>query len=719
MCEKYDSFLSYNKEDEMDVRRVYEYLTDIRLKIWFDLEDITPGDDWLDNMQDALDKSKTCLVFFRNEPGPWHKEEIKQALRRKVENPNFKIIPVLLPGCKDTNPQLPPMLKGNAWVDLRYGLFNIPALKKLVQAIQGGATISIHSEPDIAPTNKELPTGYKADVNKIISLLIGESLYKQRYVSIREIIQNAVDACERRFNTSYGIRPEIEIKIETKQGFFQVSDNGEGMNPLLLSECFAVIGRSIRDEENIIERTQEDNKKRLYLIAKFGIGFISTYIMAKKILISTTYEESKQINLEINGISEPFVYHSASRVGRPSNLIGTTVRVYLKDEFLTGKTGQIDILGAVKEFCRHVPSLLVIKDDSVITIKDDWNIKEALVSDVFKEQYKFELHLGISNSSINFLASNAGFLISKNPEAITPSLMPQTIGGEINLFPGIVDLNIARDTIIENDNSANMRASVSHAIKSILIKAVSQQKNIISSTLRDILMIYLESAVKYENSIISSSEKLLTNHLTDSHMKEPPPLTSTEAAELLLDTWLVSIDNLNVSFREALRKIQMNNKNRVYWHKRHINEPIHNLFRNSLIQRGFLVVKNDQDIVVLRSGQSEFTDHLAVLKFLSKRYHFELIPIEKPYEEDIESLLVNKSTLSHTTQRIIHEIEKSKGKKIRVGKLYDAPAAFNLAGYDYLNLENDLFKNVDFSSDSYDYSSLKAYILGLLQFELA
>lgn len=411
----YDVFISYNRADELEVRSIYDYLTDSRLKIWLDKESIKPGDDWLESMQDGLEKSKVCLVFYRNEPSVWQKEETKQALRKRADDPSFKVIPVLLPGGNDGEPNMPPILHGTAWVDLRAGLFNWKALKGLVEAIRGRYIVPIHQVPEEAEVRGNLPTGYKADVRKIIALLIGEALYSRRDVSVRELIQNAVDACERLGSSRFGAaaRAEVTINIDTKEGYFEVADNGDGMSPETLSEYFAVIGRSIRDEEQVMERTQADEKERAHLIGKFGIGFISVYMLAKKILVSTTHEGHEQINLEINSISDPFTYHDHSQMGRATDETGTTIRVYLKEPYARGGATAMNVPAAIQEFCRHVQYINVFQDGTPIVIKDTWNTETLRVVDVTDVPFKFDLRLGLSDVSVDFFASNAGFLISR------------------------------------------------------------------------------------------------------------------------------------------------------------------------------------------------------------------------------------------------------------------------------------------------------------------
>jgi hypothetical protein len=720
MATRYDAFLSYNRADATDVRTIYEYLVDAGIKVWFDLE-LPPGSEWLDEMQSGLESSKACLVFFRNDAGQWQKEETKQALRRKAEDPSFRIIPVLLPGTSVSVPPLPPLLKGSTWVDLRSGLFNVSALRKLVQSIHSGATVSIHIAPDAALPDKKLPTGYRADVGKVISLLIGESLYKQRHVAVRELIQNSVDACERRARSSFGVAPAIEVNISSSAGYFQVADNGEGMNADLLSQCFAVIGKSIRDEEDVLERTHADEATRLRLIGKFGVGFISTYILAKRVLLSTSYDGSSQINMEITGIAEPFSYLDSSPLNRPASAIGTTIRVYLKDTYRAGGTQALDILAAVKEYCRHVPWLVVSVDGAPVRLKEDWNITTAGVTEVLRVPYKFELRLGISDAALAFTVSNGGFLVASEPSAIVPSLMPRVIGGEINFLPGVIDVNIARDGLVETESTEGIRRSIGIAIRKLLIRACANPPESIRQVLRDILMAYVEQAFEYEEAEATGSPQDRRRYrlVATRPVTEPPPLTSAEACELLLDVWRIRVKDEEMPLREALTLAKNNGAYCVYWHPRLLpSKEISALFKASLLQRGHLVIADEANRVWFRNEQNFLTDHEAVLKYLSKRYGFELRSVDQPREGDLRGLLVPIKSLSAPTQKIVLEIQRTKHNDVRVGRLRDAPAAFHLAGCDYLNLDNEVVKRMDVSAAGRSSAELKAYILGLLQYEL-
>jgi hypothetical protein len=134
----YAVFLSYNSEDREAVEQLAIYLQDrANLPLWLDKWKLIPGESWVENLERGLAESATCAIFVgQSGKGPWQEQEVKLALRYQVKNPNFRVIPVLLPDAP-VQPELPPFLAGNMWVDLRKGLQDDDALWRLECGIRG------------------------------------------------------------------------------------------------------------------------------------------------------------------------------------------------------------------------------------------------------------------------------------------------------------------------------------------------------------------------------------------------------------------------------------------------------------------------------------------------------------------------------------------------------------------------------------------------------
>jgi hypothetical protein len=116
----YDAFVSYNNRESDIVEMVARRLEDeSSLTLWKDTWELAGGDDWIEELPQAISRARAILAFVGpHGVGPWHKEELKIALRRAVRDGTIRLIPVALPGCpKDMG--LPEYLESKHIVDLR------------------------------------------------------------------------------------------------------------------------------------------------------------------------------------------------------------------------------------------------------------------------------------------------------------------------------------------------------------------------------------------------------------------------------------------------------------------------------------------------------------------------------------------------------------------------------------------------------------------------
>lgn len=120
MAERKDVFLSFNNEDRDAVEKIAIYLNDrANLRPWFDQWELIPGESAMRNLERGLVVSATCAVFVgKSGEGPWQEREVESALRQQINNPDFRVIPVLLPDAPQ-QPELPLFLADNTWVDFR------------------------------------------------------------------------------------------------------------------------------------------------------------------------------------------------------------------------------------------------------------------------------------------------------------------------------------------------------------------------------------------------------------------------------------------------------------------------------------------------------------------------------------------------------------------------------------------------------------------------
>jgi hypothetical protein len=127
-------FLSYAREDEEKVGKLYQSLSDVGFKPWMDKKDILPGEKWPSSIRRAIRDSDfflVCLSTNSFRKRGWVQREMKQALdlwQEKLED-DIYLIPVRLEDC-----EAPESLCEFQWVNL----FEEDGWEQLVRAIRVG-----------------------------------------------------------------------------------------------------------------------------------------------------------------------------------------------------------------------------------------------------------------------------------------------------------------------------------------------------------------------------------------------------------------------------------------------------------------------------------------------------------------------------------------------------------------------------------------------------
>jgi len=156
--------------------------------------------------------------------------------------------------------------------------------------------------------------------NKLL-LLLARTLYKHKSACLRELVQNAADAC--RLRKKYDSAIEPEIKIEFKSNKLTVTDNGIGMSLSDISNYLLKVGRTSK-----VEELKDD-----LLTGKFGIGFLASFILSNSVHIQTRKFGSKhghEFKMNINDD----LSHNITIKKRKRLKIGTQVSIPISEENL-------------------------------------------------------------------------------------------------------------------------------------------------------------------------------------------------------------------------------------------------------------------------------------------------------------------------------------------------------------------------------------------------
>jgi HSP90 family molecular chaperone len=134
---------------------------------------------------------------------------------------------------------------------------------------------------------------FQSEVKQLLDILV-YSLYKNKEVFLRELVSNAADALNK-MQFEFLTVPDLEgrdqelkitIAVDKKRGRLVVEDNGVGMTREELVQNIGTIAHS--GTLDYVRKVGEDAaKKQVDLIGKFGVGFYSSFMVAKEIHIVT------------------------------------------------------------------------------------------------------------------------------------------------------------------------------------------------------------------------------------------------------------------------------------------------------------------------------------------------------------------------------------------------------------------------------------------------
>ncbi|MDJ0783306.1 MAG: ATP-binding protein [Desulfosarcinaceae bacterium] len=166
---------------------------------------------------------------------------------------------------------------------------------------------------------------FSVDTSAALQLFMGNRLYTDKRVFLRELIQNAVDACNLRKLTDREHASAISIRFNEDISRITVRDNGIGMDRQWLEKYFLSIGISFYQSDEI-KSVNRDPRIDIGFISQFGIGFLSSFLVSEKIVVRTRKRGQRGLVVTITSLKEYFDVRFLDE----DLPIGTEVTLYLK-----------------------------------------------------------------------------------------------------------------------------------------------------------------------------------------------------------------------------------------------------------------------------------------------------------------------------------------------------------------------------------------------------
>lgn len=209
--------------------------------------------------------------------------------------------------------------------------------------------LSVELQTQKLRSQLDIALRFQANTTAILDILI-EGVYQRADVFIRELVQNAIDACHLRLakamKRSEKYQPRVVISLlsaHNKIRGVRIDDNGIGMDVHDVQDTVLWIGNSIARRSDIKSLLNETTQKNL--IANFGIGLLSCFKAATCLQVRTAKESRDPIEFTVSAITNEIKPVESKDVS-----IGTTFLVELKDEF----AAEADLSQAAAHYFRRV-----------------------------------------------------------------------------------------------------------------------------------------------------------------------------------------------------------------------------------------------------------------------------------------------------------------------------------------------------------------------------
>ncbi|MFF9346981.1 ATP-binding protein [Streptomyces sp. NPDC014734] len=191
---------------------------------------------------------------------------------------------------------------------------------------------------------------FRLDDRRVRGLLTGTQLYKDRGLAVRELYQNALDACRyRRARTQFlersgrpfhpyeGRIDFVQAVDEDGREYLECVDDGIGMGEAELRGVFSSAGARFAEQPDfLLEQAEWERVEppvRLHPNSRFGIGVLSYFMLADEIRVTSCRMgpdgvAGPLVEAHVLGPNHLFrIVETAERGTRP----GTRVRLYLQE----------------------------------------------------------------------------------------------------------------------------------------------------------------------------------------------------------------------------------------------------------------------------------------------------------------------------------------------------------------------------------------------------
>jgi len=279
---------------------------------------------------------------------------------------------------------------------------------------------------------------------RLIDLMVGQNLYTSPDVAMRELVQNAEDACALQQLKGGAYQPDILVRYSVKENWVSVTDNGLGMNQETIDKSFAAVGATKDNVSHIRDLLAANGGNRQ--IAQFGVGILSCFGVAERVTFWTRMDDQDSLAFAI-----PDYHEEWQPLNEPRDQRGTTIRLQLK---AGGPMQAAHVPTAVERYARHAAHVRLedVDNNNTKAVREQWHGKQSPGAIVLEDPALRGGYLALhpawdtvdAISQVELVLCNAGFLVKERELGLLPN---EAIGcvGELDVKPGALTIQISRE----------------------------------------------------------------------------------------------------------------------------------------------------------------------------------------------------------------------------------------------------------------------------------
>jgi len=199
--------------------------------------------------------------------------------------------------------------------------------------------------------------------------ILGKNLYSTPSVAIRELIQNAHDACLR-YQIETGTNIDFKINLTTNESasILEIRDNGSGLLYDEIQDYLATVGSGYT-------RVLRDETQTQALVGYFGLGFLSAYVVADTVeVITTSYQTPDKTWLFSSKGGKTFAIKETSLAP-----VGSCVRLYLNEKAQNLANENL-LIPLIQKYCCLIPLPIYVNQyqQQINHLIPPWRLPENL-----------------------------------------------------------------------------------------------------------------------------------------------------------------------------------------------------------------------------------------------------------------------------------------------------------------------------------------------------